>query len=276
MGLEERVAYVSDFGTMDYGSCLDTQDKLKELRRRGKIPDLILFGQHNPVVSFGGRAANNGFTVSFLKQVETAYGNASLSTIVGHLAEMGIKFYDSTGSGNFSRGGGTAYTGPGQLVVYPIIDYTEIAGGSGQRMYKELIDEIMVDTLKRFGIDAKSVRVSDKLPVDSSGKDRRDVWVEKKVPHKIGGKAIRFSGNIASHGFSLYVTKQSILHFDKVLVCGYAPELLGVTSMEHELGIPVDLCNVREKVLSAMSRHFMYDHYEDIDLTNLTDQLVVV
>ncbi len=278
MALEEKFAYMVNFGTMDYSSCLNLQKILGNMRRTEEIPDLILYGSHHPVISFGGSRLNNGFTENFLQEIKFIYGNNNLNTIKKHLETLGIKFYDSTINGNQTRGGGTAYSGPGQLAVYPIVDYEKIAGINAKLRYKNLVDDVMVDTMNLFKINAKSVKVSDKLPVeDDERKDRKDVWVEKDgKPYKIGGKAIYFSGNIASHGFSIYVNRESVTHFDKVLICGYSHEQLGATSMEHELERKLNLSDVRRSAIESLRKKFGYEAIRAIDLDKLLPHEVVV
>ena len=277
MELEKRIAYMVDVGIIHYKNCLLIQDTLQELRKQDDIPDLILYGQHYPVISFGGSSSSNGFTSFFLETVKSIYGNTDLPTIVDHLSELGIDFYNSLDHDSLARGGGSAYTGPGQLVVYPIVKHEAITRRSiGYIMYKQIIDTIMIDVFRSFGIDAQIKTVADTLLVDiDARKDRKDVWIQREKPYKLGGKAIRFSGPVALHGFSLYVTKESLRHFDKVLVCGYTQNQLGVTSIEHELGRNVLLSEVRDRVFSFLLTRFGYESIKERSLDDFLPMEVV-
>lgn len=51
------------------------------------------------------------------------------------------------------RGGETTYHGPGQLVVYPLISLREL--GCGARDYVEGLEDVLVQTLGRYGIPAR-------------------------------------------------------------------------------------------------------------------------
>ena len=276
MDLEKRVAHVVDFGIMSYGDSLKLQEELRMKRKDGLIPDTILVGQIKPVISFGAIKLNNGFSQSFLGDVRLFFGNADIDTVFRYLSNLEIDFYDSSQNGNVTRGGGSTYIGPGQLVVYPVVDYFAITGGDNKLRYKDLMDEIIIDALRTLHIPAVSVRVADRLPVSPERRDRKDIWVEKEKPHKIAGKSVYFSGNIASHGFSLYMTRKSIEHFGKILVCGYTSDQLGVTSIEDELGKTISFDEVRRLTLDSLRRSFQYDSLIEKSLGELTTKDVIV
>ena len=50
------------------------------------------------------------------------------------------------------RGGQVTYHGPGQLVVYPIINLRDF--GLGARKYVECLEDSVIDTLDVYGIKA--------------------------------------------------------------------------------------------------------------------------
>ena len=85
MSLEGRVANWIDLGRVDYADALDIQIKLIGLRKSGEIPDVILTGEMNPIISFGRSNANNGFTEDFLEDVRKKYGKSDMNTIKKHL-----------------------------------------------------------------------------------------------------------------------------------------------------------------------------------------------
>ena len=279
--LEEQVnhAYWIDLGLTNYADVCNLQVRLAELRNNGNIPDVILCTQHNPVISFGGAFKHNGFSPEFLDEVKRLNGDCSIAMIQRHLNREGIHFYPADiehvhGRDNYklhfdsgtSRGGGSTYIGPGQLVIYPIVNYKKIVndGSISSPEYKQLIDRIMYETLSEFySIPAQIFNVLDVLPDidhDEERKDRKDIWVEKnRKYYKIGSKSVHFSKDVAYHGFSLFVNKKGIQGFDKVLVCGYTRDQLDVTSMEHETGEELDIDEVKRAALSKIQEHFNYD-----------------
>ena len=84
---------------MEYGAAWEVQRELVEQRKRGEIPDQLLFVEHPHVITLG----RNGKPEHLLAGEE-------------HLRRAGIAFYPT------DRGGDITYHGPGQLVGYPIVD----------------------------------------------------------------------------------------------------------------------------------------------------------
>src|SRR5919109_251242 len=82
-----------NLGRMDYLAALTLQEKLVDLKQHDASLDILLFVEHPHVYTLGrgGQASNV-------------------------LAAQGVPVYRT------SRGGDVTYHGPGQLVVYPIID----------------------------------------------------------------------------------------------------------------------------------------------------------
>ena len=281
MGLEENInyAYWIDLGTTDYRYAFDLQVKYANLRKDDKIPDIIFCTQHNPVISFGTSKMHNGFSEKFLQDVQEKYGNTKLDTIVNYLKQKGIQFYDaSINSHDTIRGGGSTYIGPGQLLIYPVVNYKKILGpieSLGIAEYNNKICTVMLDVLREFyNIDAQAFKVTDILPdnpLNEERKDRKDIWIEKNGKfYKLGSKGVRIQGNIAYHGFSLFVKKEGIIGFDKILVCGYTKNQLDVTSMEHEYGDEIDIEEVKRGIKEKILLHF---NYEDIINITILDML---
>lgn len=271
VNLENKVhfAYWIDLGITRYQDAMDTQLKLVELRKKGIIPDVILCTEHYPHISFGSSPRYNQFDPVFLAEVQKAKGLLDKQQIIEYLKGLGIGFHEA------SRGGGSTYIGPGQLVFYPIVKYEQIVNklfGVGD--YKTLLDEIMLEILNGYSIDARSIAVAQQigdLEEDPKRADRRDVWVVKdKKNYKIGAKGIHVSEGIAFHGFNLFVNERGLDGFKFVLPCGYPKDQLDVTCMEREANHEVDLDLVKREVKSVIQTRF---NYEDIIETTLSQVL---
>ncbi|MEN6625463.1 MAG: lipoyl(octanoyl) transferase LipB [Candidatus Sumerlaeia bacterium] len=89
---EPGCARLIDWGLREYGEVLAMQEKLREERRAGSIPDTWLAGEHPTVITQGVRG--NSADV------------ATYATIPVHTID---------------RGGMTTLHNPGQLVIYPIV-----------------------------------------------------------------------------------------------------------------------------------------------------------
>jgi lipoyl(octanoyl) transferase len=125
------------------------------------------------------------------------------------------------------RGGQVTYHGPGQLVVYPLLDIKRLK--LGVRQLVTLLEQAMIETLSLYGIKAVS-------RADAPG-----VYVNGK---KIGSIGIRIKNNASYHGLSLNNT-MDLSPFNHINTCGYAGlEVtrladLGITLSNTELASPL-------------------------------------
>ncbi|CAA9889860.1 lipoyl-protein ligase [Candidatus Methylobacter favarea] len=128
---------------------------------------------------------------------------------------------------NSDRGGQVTYHGPGQLIIYILLDIKRLK--LGIRQLVTILEQAMIIALAGFGISAVS-------RADAPG-----VYVNDK---KIGSIGIRIRKNCSYHGLSLN-NYMDLSPFDNINTCGY-PGLevtgladLGVTISNSELAIPV-------------------------------------
>jgi len=123
-----------------------------------------------------------------------------------------------------NRGGQVTYHGPGQLVGYPILDLNPDRRDVGR--YLRDLEEVLVRTLRRLGIDA----------------GRRagwtGVWVNER---KIASIGVHLSRWVTTHGFALNVTTD-LTHFDLIVPCGIRDR--GVTSIARVIGRGIALEDV--------------------------------
>jgi lipoyl(octanoyl) transferase len=144
------------------------------------------------------------------------------------LAAKGASFY------KINRGGDITYHGPGQLVGYPILHLGRFE--IGIRTYIENLEEVIIRTLKHYGIEAG--RLS-----GASG-----VWLdpEKKSVRKICAIGVRASRQVTMHGFAFNVNTD-LSFYQLINPCGFVDK--GVTSMQKELGKVVDFEKLKEILL---------------------------
>lgn len=133
------------------------------------------------------------------------------------------------------RGGQVTYHGPGQWVVYLLIDLRR--RGLGVRALVSLIEESIVTTLEGFGVDA--------APDPAAP----GVYVEGR---KIASLGLRVRRGCSYHGLALNVD-MDLEPFKRINPCGYAN--LEVTSLRRILG---DACpamdEVAQRLLEELSR----------------------
>ncbi len=127
------------------------------------------------------------------------------------------------------RGGQVTYHGPGQRVVYLMIDLNR--RHQDIRRYVFELEEWVVQTLAHFGI------TGERRP------GRIGIWVQKNgQDHKIAAFGIRVQKWITSHGLALNVAPD-LNHYQHIIPCGIRE--FGVTSMA-DLGLSVTLNEVDE------------------------------
>ena len=122
------------------------------------------------------------------------------------------------------RGGDITYHGPGQLVVYPILDLNHLK--LRLHDYMRLLEGAVIDTCSEFGVAA------DRDP-SATG-----VWVMGEGGHmacaaKVCAIGVRIRRWVSLHGLALNVTT-NLDHFSLIVPCG----LVGrpVTSLQRLLG----------------------------------------
>ena len=140
------------------------------------------------------------------------------------------------------RGGDITYHGPGQLVAYPIIDLE--AFGIGIKRYISLLEDVVIETLKSYGIEG----VKDEKAMG--------VWIDPDDPlraRKICAIGVRASRFVTMHGLALNINSD-LSYFNFINPCGFTDR--GVTSMQKELGREVDFGEVSTRMKHAFRELF--------------------
>ena len=131
------------------------------------------------------------------------------------------------------RGGQVTYHGPGQLVIYTMINIERC--NLGIRKLVSLLEQAMVTTLSQYGIDA------------TARPEAPGVYVFNK---KIGSVGLRIKKGCSYHGLSLN-NQMDLQPFTGINTCGY-PDLevtslaeQGVLIENDELAVPLAhyICN---------------------------------
>ncbi|MDG1431613.1 MAG: lipoyl(octanoyl) transferase LipB [Paracoccaceae bacterium] len=144
------------------------------------------------------------------------------------------------------RGGQYTYHGPGQRVVYVMLDLNK--RGRDVRAFVKILEDWVIETLAEFGVRGK---IRD---------GRVGVWVERddKPLTSMGGKAedkiaaigIRLRKWVSFHGISINVDPD-LDHFSGIVPCGITEH--GVTSLV-DLGLPVTQTDVDVALMAAFDR----------------------
>jgi len=139
------------------------------------------------------------------------------------------------------RGGQFTYHGPGQRVVYLMLDLNRRA--PDVRRYVATLEEWIIRTLASFGVqgERREDRVGVWVPRPDKGDDSED---------KIAAIGIRLKRWIRLHGIALNVVTD-LTHYSGILACGVSDARYGVTSL-CDLGVNVSMAEVD----AALRREF--------------------
>lgn len=214
-----------DLGLIDYKEAWDLQEKLFQKTVQQKIDirngntsietsNYIIFCEHPHVYTLG----KSGSEENLLLNAE-------------QLSEKEAVYY------KINRGGDITYHGPGQLVVYPILDldyfFTDI------HKYMRFLEEVVIGTLKEFGIESGRFE------------GLTGVWIEAETPRarKICAMGVKSSRWVTMHGIGFNINTD-LNYFSHIIPCGIDDK--AVTSMKQELGIPISM----EKVIAVLKQKF--------------------
>lgn len=148
------------------------------------------------------------------------------------------------------RGGQYTYHGPGQRVVYSMIDLKK--RGCDVRRYIHDLEEWIIRSLA-------------KLEVTAERRDKRiGIWVTKDdgSENKIAALGVRVRRWITFHGISINVTP-NLSHYDGIIPCGIIRH--GVTSLD-DLGIKASMADLDKHLLTSFEETFSITPKESQEL----------
>jgi len=219
-----REGYILDLGLIDYKKAWDLQHQLWSKRAEEELPDLLLILEHSHVITLG-RRGNRSHLIASPEVLE----------------EMKIPLF------HVERGGDVTYHGPGQIVVYPILDLKEY----GYRLIRYIgqLEEVILRVLNDFRIQGR------RDPLN------RGVWVNGE---KIASVGVAIKRWVSFHGFSLnYET--NLKYFDLINPCGLEGKKM--TSMAKILGERIS----RDRLIKRVCYHFKRIFEMDLEEKNLEE-----
>ena len=202
--------FYKDLGRLDYPAALALQEGLVASKHAENFPDILLFVEHPHVITLGrGGKESNVVAPGEVPVVRS------------------------------SRGGDATYHGPGQLVVYPIVDLKSKLRKDVHR-YLRYLEEAAILTLRSFGIAAER-----KPPCTG-------IWIGNK---KIAAIGVAVRRGVTYHGLGLNVNTD-LAYFERIIPCGLPWS--DVTSMARELGTDQSMESVKERFVANFAVRFGY------------------
>ena len=200
---------ILDLGLSDFNDTWELQKELQTKRILNEIEDHFLLVEHPPVYTLGK--------------------NAPKEHLLNLVKDVSVVQTD--------RGGKVTFHGPGQLVVYPILNLNHYKRSI--TWYMRELEQLIIDILDDYGIIA------------NRKKGLTGVWVKDK---KIAALGIRISKWVTMHGFSININPD-LEYYKTIIPCGI--EDYGITSMAQIMGDEVPLMDeIKLKVINLFSRNF--------------------
>lgn len=210
-------------GLKGYQSVLAFQEKLFQQNIQSKEQGLptanhLIFCEHYPVYTLGKSGKRENILVS----------NKDMQADFFHV----------------NRGGDVTFHGPGQLVVYPVLDLETF--GFGLAEYITRLEETVIKSLQPYGINAQRLAGAPGIWVINH--DDKE-FAERKIC-AIGVKASR---QITMHGIAVNISTD-LSYFDKIVPCGLKGK--GVTSLQKETCLSISIQEYEDTFLKAFKEVF--------------------
>ncbi len=184
--------------------------------------ECLISCQHLPIITAGKSALDDNLLCS-----------------TEQLKQAGIEFF------RVERGGDMTYHGPGQLVVYPILDLRKRKRDVS--WYMRLLEESVIKTLSLYGINA--LRAPGKTGVWTSIKEDNQIFWGRKI----ASMGVKISHWCTMHGLSLNV-QECEDGFSFINPCGFHE--ITMTSMKKESHHSFQMEEVEATLLTNVTEIF--------------------
>ncbi len=202
-------------GLTPYPDALIALNTVVEALKDGHGPETIMLLEHPPLYTGGTSAQQKDL-----------------------LKAKGIDIF-STG-----RGGQWTYHGPGQRIIWPVLDLRRRK--QDIRLYVHQLESWMIDILAGFGV--YGVR---RAGLPGIWVKRPDIGLPNRLD-KIAAIGIRISRWVTSHGIAINL-EPNLSHYDGIVPCGVADG--GITSLA-DLGLIISQDELDMAIQDCFSTHF--------------------
>jgi len=210
---------IIDTGLKPYAEVLQIQTDLFNENVSAKLDNrptknILILCEHPPVFTLGKSGKRENI-------------------LVGE-ADMQAEFY------NTNRGGDVTFHGPGQLVVYPILDLDALNIGLAKYIFN--LEEVIIETILEYGLKGERITSANGVWLTGGNNDR-----------KICAIGVKASRGITMHGLAMNVNTD-LSYFNKIIPCGLEDK--SVTSLQGELGRKIDMDDFKGKFLKSFANIF--------------------
>ncbi|MEW5794760.1 MAG: lipoyl(octanoyl) transferase LipB [Candidatus Zixiibacteriota bacterium] len=207
---------IIDLGRTRYQTAWDFQKDLVRRRAESAVPDCLILTEHEPVITMGRGTDRTNLLVT-----------------ADNLAARGVDLHE------IERGGDITFHGPGQAVLYPIIDLRE--RGRDVRRYLRDLEQMVIETLADLGL------------VASVKEGLTGIWVENR---KVGAIGVAVSKWISYHGVAINVNTD-LDYFKLINPCGITQYPVG--SVSQLVGREIKPAHFNELLVQHFADYFGYE-----------------
>ncbi len=145
------------------------------------------------------------------------------------------------------RGGQVTYHGPGQVVVYTLLDLRRLGIYVKELVYR--IETAVLQTLASYAVDGRRIRGAPGIYVPYDGARAES---EFSGCAKIAALGIKITHGCSTHGVALNVA-MDLAPFRRINPCGYA----SLTTIDlATLGVQAQWESVAERLIERLAAHF--------------------
>ena len=214
-------------GRAPYESVHALQHELQDARKAGRVPDTVLFVEHEPTVTLG-----RGAKAEHLLSPQASLTEAGIAVV-------------ATG-----RGGEVTLHAPGQLVCYPILDLHD---RMDVRRYVQDLNRVMMALAESYGVQSGVIEKYIGLWADADDPSSWSGVESAGTPVKLGAIGVRISRWVTMHGFAFNLTTDLSL-FRLIIPCGITE--FGVGSVRSLTGQAPSVHSAAERCVPLFENVF--------------------
>lgn len=223
--------YIDRPGPEEYSATLSVQTNLLDAKVKDReIPDTVLFVEHDHVYTRGRGTP---------------------------LLEGLLPPFNEVPSIEISRGGKHTYHGPGQLVVYPVLNLEN--SSKDVHVFLRKLEDVVISSLSSFGLRGERREGLTGVWLRVLNENDSSKWEWKKIA-SIGIGVRKW---VSYHGFSINV-KPDLRYFSAISPCGQDGSVM--TSLDEILGEKCpDMQVVKDAVLDSILSIFSYHLSNEVE-----------
>lgn len=191
----------------EYREVLGHLKKKHEERKKNQISDNFYIVEHKPVFTLGKRGG-----------VENIIKSNDIDIV------------------QTERGGNITYHGPGQLIIYPVINIKQLKIGIKEYVFR--LEQIIIQLCIKYNLKAERKSIN------------HGIWIDNK---KLASVGVKVEQGVTLHGIALNVNND-LTPFSWINPCG----LKGIkaTSLKEQLKKNLDMGKVRKMLNAIIVKQF--------------------